>query len=519
MRQIDVAIVGGGLAGNLLARQLRLEAPELSVALFERSRERAYKVGESTVEIAANYLTRRLRLSTYLYKEHLPKFGLRYFFDRPDLGAPLPGMSEVGSFSAPIYPSFQLDRARFEADLLAWNEADGVEVHVGSRVKEVTLGAPHTFVAVDDGAAVPFQARWLIDCTGREGLLAKQLGLRVPEPSHRVAAAWGRFAGVTDIDGLDEPAFHARAHHSSRVLSTIHFMYDGYWAWLIPLRQGLTSVGLVAEASRWAPSRHTVDGLLAELRRHRALRELLEDVEAVALAAFTQLAFRTERFFSPDRWAVIGDAAAFVDPFYSPGSDFIALENDLVADLVCRDVTGEAIEERALAYDRYVQYRFDTAMAVYDGLYGAFGSYGLFRAKVYFDTAVYYALLFDSYARDEHRDLRWVRSELRRRTYGLALMAEVKDLFVRAAAELRRTGRYHADNLGEHDLDAFRVFGILTDIGAPRSRRERNERTEALFRETQLRVAAALGDGSDLGRALRDRPRPLFDAWSQLAAP
>ena len=49
---LDVAVLGGGLAGNLLARQLRRRLPGLRVALFERSRERGYKVGESTVEIA-----------------------------------------------------------------------------------------------------------------------------------------------------------------------------------------------------------------------------------------------------------------------------------------------------------------------------------------------------------------------------------------------------------------------------------------------------------------------------------
>ena len=52
----DVAILGGGLAGNLLARQLRRTLPELRIGLFERSTSTSYKVGEATVEIAANYL-------------------------------------------------------------------------------------------------------------------------------------------------------------------------------------------------------------------------------------------------------------------------------------------------------------------------------------------------------------------------------------------------------------------------------------------------------------------------------
>ena len=110
-RTVDVAIVGGGLAANLLARQLRRHAPKLSVAIFERETTRSYKVGESTVEIASNYFNRRLGLNTYLYDQHLPKNGLRFFFDRETKDAQLPELSEIGLAGLPPYPSFQLDRA------------------------------------------------------------------------------------------------------------------------------------------------------------------------------------------------------------------------------------------------------------------------------------------------------------------------------------------------------------------------------------------------------------------------
>lgn len=109
---VDVAVLGGGLAGNLLARQLRRMLPEVSVAVFERDVERAYKVGESSVEIAAHYWVRRLGLATYLHKEHLPKNGLRFFFDSEGRDQPLEKMSELGVNGLPPYLSFQLDRAR-----------------------------------------------------------------------------------------------------------------------------------------------------------------------------------------------------------------------------------------------------------------------------------------------------------------------------------------------------------------------------------------------------------------------
>src|SRR5215468_3111672 len=100
---LDVAILGGGLAGNLLARQLRRTLPALRVGLFEKATDRSYKVGESTVEIASNYLIRRLGLSQYLYDQQLPKNGLRFFFDTPDKNAELEQLSEMGSVALPYH--------------------------------------------------------------------------------------------------------------------------------------------------------------------------------------------------------------------------------------------------------------------------------------------------------------------------------------------------------------------------------------------------------------------------------
>ena len=73
----DVVICGGGLAGLTLARQLRLELPELSVAVIDRLKrplpEAAFKVGESSIELGTYYLGQVLQLDDYFRKYHLPK--------------------------------------------------------------------------------------------------------------------------------------------------------------------------------------------------------------------------------------------------------------------------------------------------------------------------------------------------------------------------------------------------------------------------------------------------------------
>ncbi|MCP5070116.1 MAG: NAD(P)-binding protein, partial [bacterium] len=80
---LDVAIIGGGMAGALLARQLSQSLPGRRIAVFDKKTRFSLNIGESMVEIASNYFVRRLGLSSYLYDHHYPKNGLRFFFDTP----------------------------------------------------------------------------------------------------------------------------------------------------------------------------------------------------------------------------------------------------------------------------------------------------------------------------------------------------------------------------------------------------------------------------------------------------
>ena len=75
-QKVDVCILGAGMAGLTLARQLQLTAPELSITLLEHrcfpAPEATYKVGESTVEIASHYLASTLGLREHLEECQLP---------------------------------------------------------------------------------------------------------------------------------------------------------------------------------------------------------------------------------------------------------------------------------------------------------------------------------------------------------------------------------------------------------------------------------------------------------------
>lgn len=486
------------MAGSLLARQLKRARPALTVALFEKATERSYKVGESLVEIAANYMVRRQRLSGYLYENHVPKNGLRYFFDDPTHSTPLTEMSEVGPINLPFHPAFQIDRSRLESDLLSMATELGVEVRVGARVDNIELGnggERHRFAVTEGSGAQAYTCRWLVDASGRAGMVARAADLRVPEPEHHIGSVWARFRGVADVDELGSEEWRGRVRHSSRRLSTMHFWYPGYWFWVIPLRGGVTSVGLVGDVARSREVR-TAGGFRDFLRRHRGVEELLGNAEMIDCSSFSQIAYGTRRFFHRDRWGLSGEAATAADPFYSPGSDFIALENDFLADLIERDSAGEsgdAVAERLDLYDQFMHFRHESAMLLYRGLYPALGSFELMRMKWDLDIGNYYNLWVSPYMLDQHLDPRFLRRQLRMRPFVLQALRHFAELFRRVERSLRERDAYYRCNRG-HFSYGLENIDFVDRVGTPRSRREILEKTEELFNLVYARAAELLGD-------------------------
>ena len=108
--------------------------------------------------------------------------------------------------------------------------------------------------------------------------------------------------------------------------------------------------------------------------------------------ALQHFAHGCARVFSADRWALVGEAGVFTDPFYSPGSDFIAMGNDYATDLIVRDARGEDIAARAEAFNTTYLRLFDAFIRLYDGQYPIMGNAQVMTAKVSWDNACYWAI-------------------------------------------------------------------------------------------------------------------------------
>jgi flavin-dependent dehydrogenase len=400
----DIVIAGGGLAGLTLARQLRQEAPELRVFVAERRthpvREAAFKVGESTVEISAHYFHTRLGLAAHLREQQLEKFGLRYFFPSADNRA-IDERLELGPPGFPPVPSFQLDRGRLENMLLQSVRDEGVDVEDNCRVTRVDLGDPHRIEIAGPRGSRGIEGRWLVDATGRHGLLRRKLNLDRPV-GHAANASWFRVPDRVKIDDWSpDPSWRDRVPFDGRWLSTNHLMGRGYWVWLIPLGSGSTSVGIVADEAFHPYTRiNRFDRALDWLHEYEPQCADLVEQYADRLEDFLALrhfAHGCQQVYSRDRWALIGEAGPFTDPFYSPGSDFIAMGNDFTTELILRDHAGEDIGPLVAASNDLYLRLYDGFLRLYEGQYPIMGNGQVMTCKVAWDNACYWsitALLF-----------------------------------------------------------------------------------------------------------------------------
>ena len=98
------------------------------------------------------------------------------------------------------------------------------------------------------------------------------------------------------------------------------------------------------------------------------------------------------RFSPAQRWGITGEAGFFHDPFYSPGSDFIAFSNTFLTDLIHRDLTGRGFRIRAFSYDRiFKRFYYGTATA-YQDQYRMFGNPTVMPVKILWDYLVYWSI-------------------------------------------------------------------------------------------------------------------------------
>src|ERR1700676_1762242 len=123
----DVVVVGGSLSGAATATLLLRKNPGLKLLLVEKSTHFTRRVGEATVEVSAFFLGRILGMTQHLNESHLVKQGMRFWFTNEDVES-LDQASELGGRYQVRLPSYQLDRAVFDEEVLRRGCAAGARV-------------------------------------------------------------------------------------------------------------------------------------------------------------------------------------------------------------------------------------------------------------------------------------------------------------------------------------------------------------------------------------------------------
>ncbi len=309
LQQTDVLVIGGGPAGSTVAALLSRRGHH--VTLLEKDRHPRFHIGESL--LPANLpLLEELGVAEQVRAIGMQKWGAE-FVSHWDGRQQDFRFAEAWDKSMPY--AYQVRRSQFDEILIRNAARAGAQVIEGCRVRsvefqnecrgdddDVRIEAQH-----QDGRRQSWRARYLVDASGRDTFLSSRFGAKQRNPKHNSAAMFGHFSGAERNPG-------ERAGHISI------YWFDHGWFWFIPLHDGATSVGAVV----WpyylkARTVAVKDFFLATialcppLARRLASATLTTEVEATGNYSYSSTRSHG------DRYLLLGDAYAFIDPVFSSG--------------------------------------------------------------------------------------------------------------------------------------------------------------------------------------------------------
>jgi flavin-dependent dehydrogenase len=330
----DVIVIGGGPAGaalsTLLARRGR------RVLLLEKEQFPRFHIGESLLPCAMP-LFEQLGVLPELERRFLPKHAAEFVTADGS-------MTRRYTFGSGLVPgastAFEVDRAEFDQVLLDNARAAGAEVRQGVKVVDFALSESEARVSARDdaGNALAFEADMLVDASGQQSMLAGRMGLRKMDPTLRNFSVFSHFEGAARATGDREGDI------------SIVLVPEGWW-WVIPLRGDRTSIGLVAPSRTLQGRKPDELYLMERIESTPYLRERFRAARRTAdVRAMSDWSYSSARM-AGDRWLLVGDAAAFIDPVFSTGV-YLGLASAFRA----ADALEKAFGARRFSRSQFVDY-------------------------------------------------------------------------------------------------------------------------------------------------------------------
>ncbi len=311
--ECDVLVIGGGPAGATAAALLAQRGYQ--VTLLEKAHHPRFHIGESL--LPANLpLLDKLGVADAVKAIGMEKWGAQFVSPWHEHEQTVE-FADAWDKSMPM--SYQVRRSEFDEILIRNAAEKNAKVHEGCQVKDVVF-LPNAQGAVvqaqhDDGRLESWNARFVLDASGRDTFLGSRLKIKQRNKKHNSTALFAHFSGAQRNPGKNAGDI------------TI-FWFDHGWFWFIPLADGLTSVGAVTwpyylKTRGQKPLNEFLQETIAlcpKLALRLAGAQIESDVEATG--NFSYMCERTHG----DNYLLLGDAFAFIDPVFSSGV-MLAMQN------------------------------------------------------------------------------------------------------------------------------------------------------------------------------------------------
>jgi flavin-dependent dehydrogenase len=397
---VDIIILGGGFSASILAIQLLRKQPDLKLLILEKDAEFKQKVGESTSDITALFL-RRFDIDNIM-GSHVQKTGLRFLFNEKKSEK----VADQTEFSSPTYDGpnngFQINRKKFDEQLLEKAISLGAEVFRPVEVLNLRHEDFNNEISFKHrNEQMEFKSKWLVDATGRARMMHKKLYWKDVDIPLHTGAVYAHFNNVQPKENwkIAPNQYWEENAVGDSSLSTIHFMREKSWWWLIKIDDTTTSIGFVFEQG--APgSDDPIKWFKEQLNADPQLASIVKNATHSEPIAIDGVAYMSEKLYDKGI-ALMGDSGCFIDPLVSPGMELICQQSIWLTELLSADIkTGKFQKKKWCKYERLFKRAYMHRMEIYHHGYRYMKSYDLstnwlqLGLLAYFGIFVFMAFVF-----------------------------------------------------------------------------------------------------------------------------
>lgn len=324
----QVVILGGGPAGSTLGCYLSMAG--IDNIIFEKAIHPRPHVGESLVSSTTRVFQDIGFVETMDNAGFVRKYGAAWHPPQRNATVAIEfrEFPNVGVFQD---YSYHVDRAKMDMLLLKHAEKLGSQIYQGTGVKKVLFDESQKACGVEvdvAGQSVTVPADVVVDATGRNTLLGKQLGWQKNDPLFNQYCVHAWYEDVDRGAAETEEDIH------------IYFLPIARgWVWQIPIDDKITSMGVVVEKEQFKRSKSDP----AEWFEQQI--QSAPDIERAMRNARRVNDFKIEADYSysmeslcGNGFMLIGDAARFVDPIFSSGVSVALYSAKIAAETIERAI-------------------------------------------------------------------------------------------------------------------------------------------------------------------------------------